>query len=129
VAWSDDGPGLWGRAGSGVSHAWGHQRPPGRAPLRRRARGWSPRRDPVSAAGGHPARTALQRVGPLAHAPPSGGPWQAWSARVGRRRARDQERAEEAGRVVRRVARAMAALGGVLRAPGVAPTHALAARG
>jgi hypothetical protein len=59
---------------------------------------------------------------------PRGGPWQAWSARVGRRRARDQERAEEAGRVVRRVARAMAALGVVLRAPGVAPTHTRAAR-
>ena len=65
----------------------------------------------------------------MAHAPPSGGQWQAWYARLCRLLERYQERAEDAGRLVRRVAREMASLWVVLRAQGVAPTTNLAERG
>jgi transposase len=129
VALSAAGQGLLGREGSGGAPDGGPHRPPWLAHLLRRACGLSQRRAPDIAACGTPALKELQRVGHRAHAPPAGGPWQAWYARLCRRLARCQERAEEAGRLVRRVARAMASLGVLRRAQGVASPPHLAARG
>jgi transposase len=65
----------------------------------------------------------------MAHEPPSGGQWQAWYTRLCRLLDRDQERADDAGRVVKRLAREMASLWVLLRVHGVAPTNNLAERG
>lgn len=78
VALIEDWQGLVVSAGDGVEQDWGPQRHTCRAHLIRRARGWSQRRAPDIAACGHTALKALQRLGHMAHEPPSGGPWQAW---------------------------------------------------
>jgi transposase len=65
----------------------------------------------------------------MAHEPPSGGQWQAWYARFCRLIDRYQQRSDEAGRLVRRLARAMASLWVFLREHGVEPTNNLAERG
>jgi transposase len=89
----------------------------------------SQRRDPDIAACGNTALKELQRLCHMAHEPPSGGQWQAWYARFCRLLDRYQERADDAGRLVRRLAREMASLWVFLRAHGMDPTTNLAARG
>lgn len=63
-----------------------------------------------------------------AKAPPSGGEWRAWYARFCRLLNRDHERRDDAGRLTRRLQRAMASLWVCLRAQGVEPTHNRAER-
>jgi transposase len=89
----------------------------------------SQRRDPDLAACGTTALKELQRLGHMAHEPPSGGQWQAWYARFGRLLDRYQQRADDAGRLVRRLAREMASLWVFLREQGVEPTNHHAERG
>jgi transposase len=89
----------------------------------------SQRRDPDIAACGTSALRELQRLCHMAHEPPTGGQWQAWYARFCRLLDRDQERADEAGRLVRRLVREMTSLWVFLREHGVDPTHNLAERG
>jgi transposase len=113
----------------GVYQDWVHQRQTCLAHLIRTARGVSQRRDPDSAACGQSALTELQRLCHMAHEPPSGGQWQAWSARFCRLIARSQPRQDDAGRLVRRLAREMASLWVLLREQGVEPTNNLAERG
>jgi transposase len=115
--------------GDGVYQDWVHQRQTCLAYLIRSARGLSQRRDPDLAACGNPALKELQRLCHMAHEPPSGGQWQAWYARFCHLLERYQERADDAGRLVRRLAREMASLWVLLREHGVAPTNNLAARG
>ncbi|HSF33847.1 MAG TPA: transposase, partial [Candidatus Tectomicrobia bacterium] len=125
----DAWPGLLGSDGYGVSQDWVNQRHPCLAPLIRTARGLSQRRDPASSACGTAALRALQRLCPLAPEPPTGGQWPAWYARFCRLRGRYQERADEAGRLVRRLARERTSLWGFLRAQGGEPTNNRAERG
>jgi transposase len=122
-------PGLLVSDGYGVYQDWVNQRQTCLAHLIRTARGWSQRRAPDLAACGNTARKALQRLCPMAHEPPTGGQWQAWSARFCRLRDRYQERSDDAGRLVRRLAREMTALWVLLRAQGVDPPNTLAERG
>jgi transposase len=129
VALIEDGQGILVSDGYSVSQDWGHQRHTCLAHLSRSARGLSQRRAPDLAACGHTALKKLQRLGHMAHEPPSGGQWQAGYARFCRRLERSQERADDAGRLVRRWAREMASLWGFLRAHGVDPTTNLAERG
>jgi transposase len=129
VALIEDWPGIVLSDGYGVYQDWGHQRQTCLAHLIRSARGLSQRRAPDIAACGNTALKELQRLCHMAHEPPSGGQWQAWYARFCRLLDRYQERADEAGRLVRRLARAMASLWVLLRAHGVDPTKNLAERG
>jgi hypothetical protein len=64
----------------------------------------------------------------MAKAPPTGGEWRAWYARFGTLIDRYHARQDDAGRLVRRVQRAMASLGVFLCEPGVEPTNNRAAR-
>ena len=115
--------------GYGVYQDWVHQRQTCLAHLIRSARGLSQRRDPDIAACGNTALKELQRLCHMAHEPPSGGQWQAWYARFCRLLDRYQERTDDAGRLVRRLAREMASLWVFLREHGVDPTNNLAERG
>jgi transposase len=129
VALIDEWQGLVVSDGDGVYQDWVHQRQTCLAHLLRSARGLAQRRDPDITACGDPALKAPQRLCHMAHEPPSGGQWQAWSARLCRLLDRYQERADDAGRLVRRLACEMASLRVFLRAHGVDPTHNLAERG
>ena len=129
VALTDDWQGILVSDGYGVYQDWVHQRQTCLAHLIRTARGLSQRRDLDIAACGHAALRELQRLCHMAHEPPSGGQWQAWYARLCRRIDRYQQRADDAGRLVRRVAREMASLWVFLREHGVEPTNNLAERG
>ena len=115
--------------GDGVYQDWVHQRQTCLAHLIRSARGLSQRRDPDIAACGNTTLKELQRLCHMAHEPPSGGQWQAWYARFCRLLDRYQERADDAGRLVRRLAREMVSLWVFLREHGVDPTNNLAERG
>ena len=64
----------------------------------------------------------------MAHEPPSGGQCRRRYARLCRLIDRYQQRADDAGRLVRRVAREMASLWVFLREHGVEPTNNLAER-
>ena len=125
----EDWQGILVSDGYGVYQDWVHQRQTCLAHLIRSARGLSQRRDPDIAACGHTALKELQRLCHMAHEPPSGGQWQAWYARFCRLLDRYQERADDAGRLVRRLAREMASLWVFLREHGVDPTNNLAERG
>jgi transposase len=125
----EDWQGILVSDGYGVHQDWVHQRQTCLAHLIRSARGLSQRRDPDIAACGHTALKELQRLCHMAHEPPSGGQWQAWYARFCRLLDRYQERADDAGRLVRRLAREMASLWVFLREHGVDPTNNLAERG
>jgi transposase len=129
LALIDAWQGVLGSDGYGVSQDGVHQRQTCLAPLIRTARGLSQRRDPAIAACGNAALRELQRLCPMAHEPPTGGQWQAWYARFCRLLGRSQERADDAGRLVRRLAREMASLWVFLREHGVDPTNNLAERG
>lgn len=115
--------------GYGVYQDWVNQRQTCLAHLIRTARELSQRRDPDIAACGTSALRELQRLCHMAHEPPTGGQWQAWYARFCRLLERYQERADDAGRLVRRLVREMTSLWVFLRAHGVDPTNNLAERG
>lgn len=129
LALIEDWQGILVSDGYGVYQDWVHQRQTCLAHLIRSARGLSQRRDPDIAACGHTALKELQRLCHMAHEPPSGGQWQAWYARFCCLLDRYQERADDAGRLVRRLAREMASLWVFLRAHGVDPTNNRAERG
>lgn len=129
VALIDDWQGILVSDGYGVYQDWVHQRQTCLAHLIRSARGLAQRRDPDLAACGTTALKELQRLCHMAHEPPSGGQWQAWYARFCRLLDRYQERADDAGRLVRRLAREMASLWVFLREHGVDPTNNRAERG
>lgn len=129
VALIDEWQGILVSDGYGVYQDWVHQRQTCLAHLIRTARGLSQRHNADLAACGQSALKELQRLCHMAHEPPSGGPWQAWYARFCRLLDRYQQRSDEAGRLVRRLAREMASLWVFLREQGVEPTNNLAERG
>jgi transposase len=125
----EDWKGILVSDGYGVYQDWVHQRQTCLAHLIRSARGLAQRRAPDIAACGHTALRELQRLCHMAHSPPTGGQWQAWYARFCRLIDRYQERPDDAGRLVRRLAREIASLWVFLREQGVEPTNNHAERG
>ncbi len=120
--------GLLVSDGDGVSQPWVHDRPTCLAPLLRTARGLAEKREPALAACGAWALKELQRLCPMAKAPPTGGEWRAWYARFCTWIDRYHARSDEAGRLVRRLQREMASLGVFLVENGVEPTKNRAER-
>jgi hypothetical protein len=78
----DDWAGILGSDGYGVDQTWGAHRQTCRAHLIRTARGWAERPSPALAACGAWALAELRRLGHMAQAPPTGGEWRAWYARL-----------------------------------------------
>jgi transposase len=124
----DEWTGILGSDGYGVYQDWGPQRQTCLAHLIRTARELSQRRDSNIAASAHAALRELQRLCHRAHEPPTGGQWQAWDARLCRLLDRYHQRADDAGRLARRLAREMAALWVFLREHGVEPPNNVADR-
>jgi transposase len=124
----DDWEGLLVSEGYGVYPSWVQARQTCLAHLMRTARGWAARPQPDLAAGGAWALTELQRLGPRATAPPTGGAWRAWYARLCTVIDRYHDRQDDAGRFARRLLREMDSLWGFLAQQGVEPTNNRAER-
>jgi transposase len=114
--------------GYGVYQGWVQHRQTCLAHLIRTARGLSEKRDPHLAACGQWALTELQTLCHMAKAPPTGGEWRAWYARFCHLIDRYHERADDAGRLARRLQRELASLWVFLRESGVEPTNNRAER-
>ena len=114
--------------GYGVYQAWGNARQTCLAHLIRCARQLSQRREAALAACGQVALKELQRLCQMAHAPPSGGQWQAWYARLCRLVRRYESCPDDAGRLVRRLRREMGSLWVFRGESGVEPTNNRAER-
>jgi transposase len=124
----DDWAGILVSDGYGVYQDWVQQRQTCLAHLIRTARGLSEKRDPALAACGAWALKELQRLCHMAKAPPSGGEWRAWYARFCKLIEQYQARADDAGRLARRLVREMASLWVFLSAHAVDPTNNRAER-
>ena len=124
----EDWPGLLVRDGYGVSQTWVACRQTCLAHLIRTARGLAERQHPALAAGGAWAWAELQRLCHRATAPPSGGEWRAWYARLGKWMEQSHDRQDEAGKCARRLLREMDSLWVLLAHHGVDPTHNRAER-
>jgi transposase len=114
--------------GYGVYQNWVHDRQTCLAHLIRTARGLSEKRDGQLAACGKWALKELQTLCHMAKAPPTGGQWRAWYARFCHLIDRYPERADDAGRLARRLQREMASLWVFLCEHGVEPTNNRAER-
>jgi transposase len=114
--------------GYGVYQRWVNHRQTCLAHLIRTARGLAEKADPQVAACGKWALAELQTLCHMAQAPPTGGAWRAWYARLCHLIERYHERTDEAGRLVRRLQREMASLWVFLREQGVEPTNNRAER-
>jgi transposase len=124
----DDWAGILVSDGYGVYQDWVQQRQTCLAHLIRTARGLSEKRDPALAACGAWALKELQRLCHMAKAPPSGGEWRAWYARFCKLIEQYQARADDAGRLARRLVREMASLWVFLSEHAVDPTNNRAER-
>ena len=120
--------GLLVSDGDGVYHHWAEARPTCVAPLIRTARGLAERPPPDMAACGAWALAELQRLCHMATAPPPGGEWRAWDARVCQRIDPYPDRQDDAGRLVRRLLRARDSLWVFLAHHGVEPPNNRAER-
>jgi hypothetical protein len=98
------------------------------AHLIRTARGLAARPQPDLAACGAWALTELQRLCHMATAPPTGGAWRAWYARLCTLIDRHSDRRDDAGRFARRLLRVMDSLWVFLAQQGVEPTNNRAER-
>ena len=98
------------------------------AHLIRTARGLAERQSPDLAACGAWALAELQRLCHMATAPPTGGEWRAWYARLCRLIDRYYDCPDEAGRLVRRLLRELDSLWVFLVQHGVEPTNNRAER-
>jgi len=114
--------------GYGVYQDWVNRRQTCLAHLIRTARELSEKRDPHLAACGVWALKELQRLCQMAKAPPTGGEWRAWYARLCTLIARYHERKDDAGRLARRLQREMASLWVFLLEHGVEATNNRAER-
>jgi transposase len=114
--------------GYGVYQTWVAQRQTCLAHLIRTARGLAERASPDLAACGAWALAALQRLCHMATAPPTGGEWRAWYARLCRLIDPYHDRPDDAGRFVRRLLREMDSLWVFLVQHGVDPTNNRAER-
>jgi transposase len=93
------------------------------AHLIRTAQRLSEKRDPHLAACGTWALTDLQTLCHMVQAPPTGGEWRAWYARLCHLIHRYHARADDAGRWARRLQRELASLWVFLHEHGVEPTN------
>jgi transposase len=124
----DDWTGLLVSDGYGVYQHWVARRQTCLAHLIRTARSLAERPHAELAACGTWALAELQRLCHMATAPPSGGEWRAWYARLCKWIDQYHDRADEAGRFARRLLREMDSLWVFLAQHGVEPTNNRAER-
>ena len=118
----EDWAGLLVSDGYGVYQNWVNARQTCLAHLIRTARGLAARQHPELAACGTWALVELQRLCQMAKAPPTGGEWRAWYARLCKLIHQYHERSDEAGRFARRLLREMESLWVFFCDQGVEPT-------
>ena len=119
----EDWAGLLVSDGYGVYQNWVNARQTCLAHLIRTARGLAARQHPELAACGTWALVELQRLCQMAKAPPTGGEWRAWYARLCKLIHQYHERSDEAGRFARRLLREMESLWVFLWHHWVQPTN------
>ena len=124
----DDWEGLLVSDGYGVYQHWVEARQTCLAHLIRTARSLAERQNPALAACGAWALAELQRLCHMAKAPPTGGEWRAWYARLCKLIEQYHDHADEAGRFARRLLREMDSLWVFLAHHGVEPTNNRAER-
>src|SRR5437763_10708519 len=124
----EDWAGLLVSDGYGVYQHWVEARQTCLAHLIRSARGLAARAHPDLAAWGAWALAELQRRCHMATAPPTGGEWRAWYARLCKWIDQYHDRSDEAGRFARRLLREMDSLWVFLAQHGVEPTNNRAER-
>src|SRR5262245_3176286 len=106
----DDWAGILVSDGYGVYQHWVQARQTCLAHLIRTARGLAARPQPGLAACGAWALAELQRLCHMATAPPTGGEWRAWYARLCKLIEQYHDRPDDAGRFARRLLREMDSL-------------------
>src|SRR5262245_17516082 len=106
----DDWAGILVSDGYGVYQNWVQARQTCLAHLIRTARSLAGRQNAELAAGGAWALAELQRLCHMATAPPMGGEWRAWYARLCKLIEQYHDRTDEAGRFARRLLREMDSL-------------------
>jgi transposase len=114
--------------GYGVYQSWVEARQTCLAHLIRTARSLAERQHPDLAACGTWALTELQRLCHMATAPPTGGEWRAWYARLCKLIDQYHDCPDDAGRFARRLLREMDSLWVFLAHHGVEPTNNRAER-
>jgi transposase len=124
----DDWEGILVSDGYGVYQHWVEARQTCLAHLIRTARSLAERQHAELAACGTWALAELQRLCHMATAPPTGGEWQAWYARLCKWIDQYHDRTDEAGRFARRLLREMDSLWVFLAQHGVEPTNNRAER-
>jgi transposase len=124
----DDWQGILVSDGYGVYQDWVNRRQTCLAHLIRTARGLSEKRQAELAACGAWALKELQCLCAMAKAPPTGGAWRAWYARLCTLIDRYHARQDDAGRLARRLQREMASLWVFLCEHGVDTTNNRAER-
>ena len=124
----DDWAGILVSDGYGVYRHWVQARQTCLAHLIRTARGLAARDNPVVAACGTWALAELQRLCHMATAPPTGGEWRAWYARLCKLIDQYHDHTDDAGRFARRLLREMDSLWVFLTQYGVEPTNNRAER-
>jgi transposase len=124
----DDWAGILVSDGYGVYRNWVQARQTCLAHLIRTARSLAERQNVELAACGAWALAELQRLCHMATAPPTGGAWRAWYARLCKLIEQYHDRTDEAGRFARRLLREMDALWVFLAQHGVEPTNNRAER-
>jgi transposase len=124
----EDWAGMLVSDGYGVYQQWVAQRHTCVAHLMRAARSVAERPEPDLAACGRRTLAELQRLCHMAKAPPSGGAWRAWYARLCQLIQQYHDQQDDAGRLVRRVLREMDSLWVFLGQHGVEPTNNRAER-
>jgi transposase len=118
----DDWTGLLVSDGYGVYQNWVQARQTCLAHLIRTARSLAERQNVALAACGAWALVELQRLCHMATAPPTGGEWRAWYARLCKLIEQYHDRQDDAGRFARRLLREMDSLWVFLTQQGVEPT-------
>jgi transposase len=124
----EDWAGLLVSDGYGVYQHWVEARQTCLAHLIRTARGLAERQQADLATCGAWALAELQRLCHMATAPPTGGEWRAWYARLCRLIDQYHDRQDDAGRFARRLLREMDSLWVFLAYHGVEPTNNRAER-
>jgi transposase len=124
----DDWAGMLVSDGYGVYQTWVTHRQTCLAHLIRTARSLAERQHPDLAACGTWALAELQRLCHMATAPPTGGEWRAWYARLCKLIEQYHDRSDDAGRFARRLLREMDSLWVFLAHHGVEPTNNRAER-
>jgi transposase len=124
----DDWAGILVSDGYGVYQHWVQARQTCLAHLIRTARSLAERQHADLAACGAWALAELQRLCHMATAPPTGGEWRAWYARLCKLIEQYHDRHDDAGRFARRLLREMDSLWVFLAQHGVEPTNNRAER-